>query len=206
MTFDPGYGETPLPFDELGALLPEARELLDEPVTKTAVYDLEQAVEANVTEELITAVVEGRLSLDQMFRPGFLGQLHDQLYGRIWEWAGQYHRRELNIGVDPVYISQELHTALDTLQYRWDNTHDWSARELGIAVHAECVRVHPFVDGNGRSTRLYADLVFLSAQDSTGVQLYDWDFDKAEYIRLLREFDQHRDPTELAAFVPVYTP
>lgn len=68
------------------------------------------------------------------------------------------------------------------------------------------MRVHPFVDGNGRSTRLYGDLVFLSAQCSSDVQLYDWDFDKSAYIRLLREFDQHRDPREVAAFIPVYSP
>jgi fido (protein-threonine AMPylation protein) len=36
----PGYGETPIPDDELEALLPHARQLLDEPVSKAALYDL----------------------------------------------------------------------------------------------------------------------------------------------------------------------
>ncbi|MFF5083844.1 Fic family protein [Actinoplanes sp. NPDC000266] len=36
-------------------------------------------------------------------------------------------------------------------------------RELGIAAHAEIVRIRPFADGNGRSTRLLADLVFIAA-------------------------------------------
>ncbi|MFT4136632.1 Fic family protein [Microbacterium sp.] len=72
---------------------------------------------------------------------------------------------------------------------------------LGIAVHAETVRVHPFVDGNGRSTRL---LVFFAAQpDDAPIEEYDWVIDKGEYLRLLREHQVTRDPVPLAAFIPV---
>lgn len=206
MTFDPGYGETPLPFDELDALLPSTRKILDEPVTKAAVFDLEQAIEATVAERLITEVLEGQLTMEKFWEPGFLRVLHEYLYGSIWQWAGQNRRFQLNIGVEPGYVALELRTAIDSIRYRWEHTEDWSARELGIAVHAECVRIHPFVVGNGRSTRLYADLLFLAVQDTDEVEMYDWSFDKAEYIRLLREYDHHRDPKPLAAFIPTYLP
>jgi Fic family protein len=63
------------------------------------------------------------------------------------------------------------------------------------------VRIHPFADGNGRSSRLLADLVFAAAQDSETPELYDWRIDKRRYIDLLREYDRHRDPRELAAFI-----
>jgi Fic family protein len=53
-------------------------------------------------------------------------------------------------------------------------------------VHAETVRIHGFVDGNGRTTRLLADLVFLAAQDAEAIGTYDWDIDKRRYIALLR--------------------
>lgn len=62
---------------------------------------------------------------------------------------------------------------MDTIRYRWEHTSDWTARELGIIVHAEVVRIHPFVDDNGRSTRLLADLVFMAAQESEQTQQYD---------------------------------
>lgn len=94
MTFHPGYGETPLPFDELDALLPDVCELLDDPITSAAVYDLEQAIEADLAEELITNVVARKLTLDQLLALGFLRDLHEWLYGRIWVWAGQ-HRRQV---------------------------------------------------------------------------------------------------------------
>lgn len=64
------------------------------------------------------------------------------------------------------------------------------------------MRVHPFTDGNGRATRLLADLVFITAQDPAVLQ-YDWDVDKERYIDLLRGFDVHRDVRELAAFIGV---
>jgi Fic/DOC family len=80
---------------------------------------------------------------------------------------------------------------------------DWTARELGIAVHAETVRIHPFIDGNGRTTRLLADLAFLAAQGDESLESYDWAVDKDGYIALLREYDRTRDLRPLATFIPV---
>ncbi len=109
---------------------------------------------------------------------------------------------EGSIGVAPEQIAVELRNSLGTIAWRWEHTSDWTARQLGIVVHAETVRIHPFVDGNGRTTRLLADLVFAAAQNPAEQQ-YDWDLDKPYYTALLRAFDQHRDVTDLAAFVEV---
>lgn len=204
MTLDPGYGETPLPFEELDALTAEARDALDDPITKAAVYDLEQAVQAEVTEQLLIDVLEDRLGLEELLSDHFLRALHQRMYGDIWTWAGTYRRHLFNLGIDPAYIAPELRTSIDSISYRWQHTDDWTARELGIAVHAECVRIHPFTDGNGRSTRLYADLIFIAAQDSEDVEMYDWSIDKKPYIDLLRAYDISRDPQRLADFVQVY--
>ena len=57
-------------------------------------------------------------------------------------------------------------------------------------MHAETVRIHPFIDGNGRTTRLLADLVFLAAQGDESLESYDWAVDKDRYIALLREYDR----------------
>jgi hypothetical protein len=40
----PGYGETPLAHDELTALVPAVVEMLDKPIAKAAVYELDQGV------------------------------------------------------------------------------------------------------------------------------------------------------------------
>jgi fido (protein-threonine AMPylation protein) len=137
----------------------------------------------------------------------FLRELHDQLYGDVWTWAGTFRTHELNIGVDPWQIAVELRNSLDNLRYRWSHTDDWTPRQLGIASHAEVVRIHPFTDGNGRSTRILADLVYVASQlvrsADDELLIYDWRVEKSPYIALLRSYDVHRDPSELAAFVPV---
>jgi hypothetical protein len=63
MPLTPGYGETPLPDEELEALLPSVREVLGAEIIKAAVYDLEQAVQEQVAAERLTAVIDGDLSL-----------------------------------------------------------------------------------------------------------------------------------------------
>lgn len=202
MPLTPGYGETPLPHDELTALLPEVVEVLDKPVTRAAVYDLEQGLQDWLFDELMPSALDGSLPLNELLSDYFVRGLHARLFGPVWNWAGRWRRLELNIGVAPEQIAVELRNALDTIAYRWERTEDWTPRQLGIVVHAETVRIHPFVDGNGRTTRFLADLVFAAAQNPTQLQ-YDWDLDKTRYIELLRAYDGHRDVADLAAFIGV---
>ncbi len=205
MTFlDPDYGETPLDPDEADALTPAARELLSDDPSREDVYDVEEAISDEVGFALASDVLDGRLDLTDLLTDTFIRELHRRLYGDIWIWAGAYRLTEKSVGIDPVQIAVEVRQSLDNLAYRWQHTDDWTARELGIAVHAETVRIHPFVDGNGRTTRLLANLVFFAAQESPDTVLtYNWDIEKRPYIDLLREYDQTRDPSHLTAFVPV---
>lgn len=101
MNLTPGYGETPLPNDELAALLPAARDLLEPSLTKAAVYDLEQEIQDDITGTMVSAVLEGNIQLEELVTDFFLRELHFLLYGQVWDWAGKFRRRELNIGVAP---------------------------------------------------------------------------------------------------------
>lgn len=132
-----GYGETPLSGDELDALLPHVVNTLGMPIRKADVFDLEAAVLQDVAERLIADVFNGDLTLDELLTDQFLRDLHRQLYGDIWAWAGRWRSREVNIGVAPEQITVELRTAMDNIRYRWQNSTDWSARDLGIATHAD---------------------------------------------------------------------
>ncbi len=152
MPLQPGYGETPLSGDELDALLAHVVDTLGPPVSKADIFDLESAVLQDVAEGLITDVFNGDLTLDELLTDQFLRDLHRQLYGDIWTWAGRWRSREINLGVAPEQIAVDLRTTMDNIRYRWGNMKYWTARELGIAAHAEGVRVHPFTDGNGRAT------------------------------------------------------
>ncbi len=203
MNLGPGYGETPITPDEASALTAHAREAFGDQPNKAELFEVEQAIADEVSIALQTQIVEGQLVLKDLLDDAFLRGLHANLYGDLWAWAGIYRYRELSIGIDPAYIATEMRASFENIKYRWEHTSDWTARELGIAVHAETVRIHGFVDGNGRVTRLLADLVFLAAQEKNSVfEGYDWEVDKKQYIALLKRYDVNRDPKPLAEFIP----
>lgn len=203
MTFDPDYGQTLLTDEEQAALTEQARALLGEPSLKADLYDLEQLIQAEVADELVQRVLQGVLPVEELLTDLFVRELHRRLYGPVWSWGGRQRLRETNIGVAPEQITVMLRTSLDDLRFRWLHGDGMPARSLGITAHAALVHIHPFVDGNGRATRLLADLVFLAAQGDSGVLAYNWDVDRDQYIRLLREYDATRDPRALTSFVPV---
>jgi fido (protein-threonine AMPylation protein) len=152
MTLAPGYGETPLDPEEAGALTAQARTLLGDDPTKADLYEAEQAVLAEVSEDLLDEVADGALGLDEILSDHLLRDIHLKLYGDIWIWAGRYRTRELNIGIAPEQIATELRACLGNARYRWEHTEDWTARELGIAVHAETVRKGNPVTGSRRAS------------------------------------------------------
>lgn len=130
------------------------------PITRAAVYDLEQGLQDRVFDELMPSALDGSLPLDELLSDYFVRNLRGRMFGPVWNWAGRWRRLELNVGVAPEQIAVDLRSALDSIAYRWEHTNDWTPWQLGIVVHAETVRIHPFVDGNGRTTRFLADLVF----------------------------------------------
>lgn len=203
MAFKPHYGETLVTEEERDALTPAVRELLGDPIRKADLYDLEQQIQDEVADDLVTQVVNGTLSTSDLLTDHFVRELHRRIYAPAWEWGGRQRARETNIGIAPERIAVEFRNSLDDLRYQWEHRSDVSPPLLGIAVHAALVHIHPFVDGNGRVTRLMADLVFLASQDDGPVLAYDWEIDRKTYIRLLGECDETRDPSALAAFIPV---
>ena len=118
MSLTPGYGETPLPDDELASLLPDVVRILGEPVTRAAVFDLEQGVQEQVAEELLTAALDGSLQPSELLTDYFLKDLHARLYGHIWTWAGKWRTHDVNIGVAYPQIAVDLRNSLNTILYR----------------------------------------------------------------------------------------
>lgn len=204
MALEPEYGETLVSAEEAEALTTVAREILGSPIRKADLYDLEQQIQDEVADEWWTNLLNWDVPVRDLLTEHFVRELHRRLYAPVWEWGGRQRWLETNIGIAPEYIAVELRNALGNLSYQWDHRTGITARTLGIAAHAEVVRIHPFVDGNGRVTRLLADLVFLAAQ--TGwepLSGYNWEVDRRTYIQILGEYNMTRDPTALAAFIPV---
>lgn len=204
MALEPDYGETLVSDHDAEALTPVAREILGNPIRKADLYDLEQQIQNKVADGWWDTLLNGDVPVRDLLTDHFVRDLHRRLYAPVWTWGGRQRTSESNIGIAPEYIAVGMRNALDDLSFQWERRTVTNARTLGIATHAALVRIHPFVDGNGRVTRLLADLVFLATQ--TGLEpllAYDWVVDRRTYIQLLREYDRTRDPTALAEFVPV---
>lgn len=91
----------------------------------------------------------------------FIKTLHKKMFGDIWKWAGNFRTTERNIGVAPYDIQPKLRILIDDIKF-WINNKTYSEKEIAIRFHHRLVQIHPFPNGNGRISRIMADLVMRS--------------------------------------------
>lgn len=156
--------------------------------------------ELNVAEEQNnisgSAWARRRRSLDPntLLSDKFAKSLHKRMFGDVWGWAGTYRVRESNIGVAPHFILVELQSVFDDAAY-WIKNQTYGRDELSVRVHHRLVATHPFPNGNGRHTRLFADLLV----ERLGGEAFTWGRGKladvgkirTEYIAALKAADNH---------------
>lgn len=83
-------------------------------------------------------------------------KLHNEMFGKVWKWAGQSRKTQPNIGVAPYQISPELHNLFEDLK-AWKDS-EMPLIEQAARLHHRAVQIHPFVNGNGRWSRMLADI------------------------------------------------
>ena len=105
-----------------------------------------------------------------------LFSIHKYFLGHLYDWAGKV--RTVNISKDGVffaptkYIDKALETynkLLKTTLPKQSDTQDEISQKLAI-IHNEFNIIHPFREGNGRTIRLYLDLIVASL----GYDPIDW--------------------------------
>jgi len=99
----------------------------------------------------------------------FIKNLHKKMFGDIWKWAGTFRTTERNIGVAPYEIQPKLRILLDDVKF-WIDNQTFSSKEIAIRFHHRLVQIHPFPNGNGRISRLMADLLM----KQFGLPVLDW--------------------------------
>ena len=135
-------------------------------------------------------------------RRAFLRSLHHRMFGKVWRWAGVYRSSNKNIGVDREQIQIRLDEALDNVRY-WIEHKTFPPDEIAVRFHHELVFIHPFPYGNGRWSRLMADILAIRL----GQPRFSWgrsslraaDKTRQAYIEALKAADNH-DFTALIAF------
>jgi Fic-DOC domain mobile mystery protein B len=84
-------------------------------------------------------------------------KLHREMFGDVWRWAGQKRTTELNIGVPAHRIDVELKTLMDDLIF-WRAQGTMETIEQAARLHHRAAFIHPFLNGNGRWSRLLANI------------------------------------------------
>jgi len=124
------------------------------------------------------------------FDTTFLQQLHIDMFGNVWSWAGDFRTTQTSIGIEAVNIRQALYRLMDDLKF-WEN--EWDYRDTATRLHYSLVKIHPFLNGNGRCGRLFTDLWLLSQ----GKEMLEWgngdinmeNETRKEYILALQSVD-----------------
>lgn len=94
----------------------------------------------------------------------FLRSVHYDMFGLIWDWAGQYRRDNLNIGIDWHHIPEQVRLLCDDFLY-WDSpTSTMPILEIAARLQNRLTKIHPFKNGNGRHARLITDIFLYSRQ------------------------------------------
>jgi len=83
-----------------------------------------------------------------------LQQIHAYLFGGLYDFAGQIRNVTISKGNTVFCRAEYLHGVLKDIDRMPDDTFD----EI-VAKYVEMNMAHPFMEGNGRSTRLWLDLL-----------------------------------------------
>lgn len=100
-----------------------------------------------------------RNKLDRLLDDKTVRDLHKDLLGQVWSWAGTYRRTEKSIGIDPIHISVEVRNLVEDAKYWFADKSDLTLDAAAARFHHRLVAIHPFANGNGRHSRFMTDLI-----------------------------------------------
>lgn len=178
-----GDGHTPITPEEAAELIPSWIATRD---------DLYRAEQDNIASGLLNVAPTATALLDDVY----LRRLHRRMFDRTWGWAGRYRTREMSLGIDPVQIGPAVRELVGNVSV-WVDQDVFAVDEVCVRFHHQLVSIHPFVNGNGRHSRIAADLLARALGRSeftwgAGLGL-DTPALRAEYQRLLQVADRDRD-------------
>ncbi len=100
-------------------------------------------------------LVSERRDPDRILSEHFVRDLHRRMFAGVWRWAGEYRRSGTNLGTTWFTIPVEVRSLIDDTRV-WRDT-NMEPDRLAVHFSHRLVSIHPFVNGNGRHSRLAAD-------------------------------------------------
>ncbi len=141
-------GQTPLEEDEKEGLLI--------PVIATR-NELDEFEQLNI-EQAVQWTLGRSFRADTVFTETFIKTVHKRMFADVWAWAGAYRNSDKNIGVDKWQIPTQLKCLLDDTRFWYEND-TCAPDEIALRFKHRLVSIHCFPNGNGRHSRLMADII-----------------------------------------------
>ncbi len=108
-----------------------------------------------------------------------LQQIHAYLFGGLYDFAGQIRQKNISKGRFQFAVSRFLGATLKKIEAMPETTFD----EI-IDKYVEMNITHPFMEGNGRSTRIWLDLILKKRLK----KCVDWSkISKKDYMETMRQ-------------------
>ncbi|MCA0428764.1 MAG: mobile mystery protein B [Bacteroidetes bacterium] len=141
-------GQTPLDEEEKeGLLIPTI-------ATRSELDEFEQQ---NI-EHAIQWSIGSSFNLGTVLTEDFVRKVHRRMFNEVWSWAGEFRKTNKNIGVDRWQIPLALRLLLEDIKY-WHENGTYPPDELVLRFKHRLVSIHCFANGNGRHSRLMADIL-----------------------------------------------
>lgn len=177
------YGQTPLDEEEKEGLKIKSI---------TSQGELDEFEQLNI-EKAVEWTIHSNLKPDRILTEKFVKDLHKKMYNDVWKWAGKFRTSNKNIGIEWIQIGIELKKLLDDTKY-WLENSTFSQEEIAIRFKHRIVAIHCFPNGNGRHSRMMADIIMDSIFRK---EIFSWhksnmvkaDDTRKEYIDALRKAD-----------------
>ncbi|PSM51653.1 mobile mystery protein B [Campylobacter blaseri] len=173
------------PIDDISGLL----------LPKNKIYSLEEIYQKeaqNIAEATIKYLASVPTKKEASFAYEWLLLLHKEMFGNVWDWAGKLRKIELSIGIKAYLVPMELKKLSEDIKY-WDINKTFDVYETSARLHHRAVQIHPFKNGNGRWSRMLAN-IYLRQHDKMPIK---WQEDllakenpkRNEYIEALKKAD-----------------
>ena len=135
-----------------------------------------------------------RQKTDDYLSIDFICKLHEKLFSDVWKWAGKFRTAEVNISkYRPYDVGPQLKNFFEDAKL-WMTSGQMSWDEISAEMHHRLVTIHPFPNGNGRTTRIFTEYV----QKRNNQEVTSWNAALAHhpkrrresYIKALRDADK----------------
>lgn len=173
-------GQTPLDEEEKEGLLI---------FTITTRGELDEFEQLNI-QKAVEWTLKRKFRKEKILSEEFVKELHKRMFNEVWKWAGTFRNTNKNIGVDRFQIRTELKKLLDDTKF-WIEHQTFQPDEIAIRFKHKIVSIHCFANGNGRHSRLIADIII---NQLFAMPVYSWgskaDEARKSYLTAIRAADQ----------------